>query len=58
MIVLCQGLQGSRIAVDLESFLLFNSQQDLDLQNLVDRWADFTTPQAEQAAKRRRHRRS
>jgi hypothetical protein len=57
MIVLCQGMHGSRIAVDLESFLLFNAQQDRDLQTLVDRWSDFTTRQAEQASRRRRRRR-
>jgi hypothetical protein len=55
LIVLCQG-HGSRLAVDLESFLQFNAQQDRDLQHLVDRWSDFTTPQAERSSGRRRFR--
>jgi hypothetical protein len=44
MLVLCRGAGSSRVVVDLESFLMFNSQMDQDLQNLVDRWSDFSTP--------------
>ncbi len=44
MLVLCRGAGSSRVVVDLESFLTFNSQMDHDLQNLVDRWSDFSTP--------------
>ena len=44
MLVLCRGAGSSRVAVDLESFLMFNSEMDHDLQTLVDRWSDFSTP--------------
>ncbi len=44
MLVLCRGAGSSRVVVDLESFLIFNSQMDHDLQHLVDRWSDFSTP--------------
>ena len=44
MLVLCRGAGSSRVAVDLESFLVFNSEIDHDLQSLVDRWSDFSTP--------------
>lgn len=44
MLVLCKGTTGSRVSVDLESFLLFNSQMDHDLKQLVERWSDFATP--------------
>ena len=36
MLVLCRGAGSSRVVVDLESFLIFNSQMDHDLQHLVD----------------------
>lgn len=44
MLVLCRGAGNSRVVVDLESFMIFNSQIDHDLKNLVDRWSDFSTP--------------
>ena len=44
MLVLCRGAGSSRVVVNLESFLMFNSQMDQDLKNLVDRWSDFSTP--------------
>ena len=44
MLVLCRGAGSSRVVVDLESFLMFNSEMDHDLQTLVDRWSDFSTP--------------
>ncbi|MCP4189869.1 MAG: hypothetical protein GY768_04495 [Planctomycetaceae bacterium] len=44
LLVLSKGAGGSRLAVDLESFLLFNAEIDQDLDNLVERWADFATP--------------
>ncbi|MDG2380231.1 MAG: hypothetical protein P8N76_01015 [Pirellulaceae bacterium] len=44
LLVLSKGAGGSRLAVDLESFLQFNAEIDQDLDNLLDRWADFATP--------------
>jgi hypothetical protein len=58
MIVLCQGLHGNRVAVDLESFLQFNAQQDRDLANLEDRWSDYATPLSRGNTARRGRRRS
>lgn len=48
-LVLCKGFRGSRVMVSLDSFLVFNSQQDHDLDVLVNRWADFITPSSERA---------
>lgn len=50
MLVLCRSAGSSRVAVDLESFLTFNSQMDHDLKNLVDRWSDFSTPSSQRAS--------
>ena len=44
LLVLAKGAGGSRVAVDLESFLKFNSEIDHDLDALTDRWSDFATP--------------
>jgi hypothetical protein len=43
LLVLCKGANGSRVAVQLDSFLEFNARMDHDLKNLVDRWADYQT---------------
>jgi len=44
MLVLAKGAGGSRVTVDLETFLQFNAEIDCDLETLVDRWSDFATP--------------
>ena len=44
LLVLSKGAAGSRIAVELESFLKFNAQMDHDLAHLVERWRDYATP--------------
>lgn len=45
-LVLCRNSTGGRVSVDLESYLVFNSDIDHGLQQLVDRWSDFMTPDA------------
>ena len=48
-LVLCKGSNGKRLTVQLDSFLLFNSDMDRELENLVDRWSDFITFKSAQA---------
>lgn len=43
-LILSRSAGSNRISVGLDSFLEFNAQMDLDLDALVDRWWDFTTP--------------
>ena len=49
MLVLCKDF-GNRLAVDLESFLQFNSEIDYGLNALEQRWADFSTAESLRAA--------
>ena len=54
LLVLCKGADGSRVAVQLESFLSFNAEMDYELQALVDQWADFMTPSSQRRGERPR----
>jgi hypothetical protein len=57
LLVLCKGATGSRVAVELESFLKFNAQMDYELQYLVDRWSDYMTPNSRRDLRPSRRRR-
>jgi hypothetical protein len=52
VLVLSRRSAGGRLAVDLQSFLRFNAQMDQQLELLVKRWSDFSTPASRQLAAR------
>ena len=52
MLVLSRRSAGGRLAVDLQSYLRFSAQMDQQLEALVQRWSDFSTPAARHRAVR------
>ncbi len=51
-LVLCHGVAGNRISVELESFLRFNADMDYALGHMVDRWSDYMTPSSLRTSRR------
>jgi hypothetical protein len=49
-LVLSRGVSGSRLTVDLQSFLRFNADMDHDLDRLIKRWSDYATPASRRTA--------